>query len=232
VTHPLRWDPELTKVRSGPSIVRDPLRAALAVAALVLALGALLPWAEGFVGFLPKHFGGFDGASDGLILFVLAGILLVIARNPDFVRAPDGARRWTPMIIGLVCLGDWVIGRQQGQFEIGRWVDQGGHGTLTPGFYVAGIGALGVALVGSFASLRRRPGESGGPASLVRMPRRPDLPTLVTALGALGGLALSVALAVGLFPPVAIGGVIVFFAGFGVLAGGYLGRALGRRLSS
>ena len=221
----------MTKVRSGPSIIHDPLRTALAVPAIVLAVGALLPWAEGFIGNLPKRFGGFDGASDGLILFVLAGILLAIARNRDFVRAPDGARRWAPMIIGLVCLGDWVIGRQQGQFEIGRWVDQGGRGALTPGFYVAGVGALGVALVGSFASLRRREGETGGPASLFRMPRRSDLPTLLTALGALAGLALSVALAVSLFPPVAIGGVIVFFAGFGVLTGGYLGRAIGRRLT-
>jgi hypothetical protein len=102
---------------------------------------------------------------------------------------------------------------------------------LTLGFYVAGIGALGVAIVGSFASLHRREGETGGPASLFRMPRRSDLPTLMTALGALAGLAVSVALAVSLFPPVAIGGVIVFFAGFGVLTGGYLGRAIARWLT-
>jgi hypothetical protein len=231
VSHPLRWDPELTKVRSGQSIIRDPLRTALAVSAIVLGIGSLMPWAEGFIGFLAKQFGGFEGANDGLILVVLAAILLVIARDPNFLRAGDGARRWVPMIIGLICLADWVIGRQQAEFAIGRWVDQGGRGALTPGFYVAGLGALGVALISSFASLRHHEGETGGPASLVRLPRRSDLRTLGTAIGALVGLALAVALAVSLFPPVAIGGVIIFFAGFGVVVGGYLGRWIGFRLS-
>ena len=231
MSHPLRWDPELTKARRGPSILRDPVRTALAVAAIVLGIGALLPWAEGFIGFQAKRFGGFDGASDGLILFVLAAILLVIARDHGFVSATDGARRWAPMVIGVVCLADWIIGRQQADFEIGRWVGQGGHGTLTPGFYLAGVGALGVAAIGSYASLRHREGEIGGPASLVRLPRRSDIPTLATAIGALVGLAIAAWLAISLFPPAAIGGVIVFFAGFGILTGGYLGRSVGRLLT-
>ena len=228
MSHPLRWDPELTKVRSGISILRDPLRTALAAAAIVLAIGSLLPWAEGFIGFLAKRFGGFDGASDGLILFVLAALLLFIARDPGFLSAPDGARRWTPLTIGLVCFGIWLIGRQQAEFEIGRWVDQGGRGALAPGFYVAGIGAIGVAAVGSFASLRRRAGEVGGPASLLRLPRRSDVPTLATAIGALIGLGVAVGTAVSLFPPVGIGGILVFFAGFGIIAGMYVGRTVGR----
>jgi hypothetical protein len=45
-------------------------------------------------------------------------------------------------------------------------------------------------------------------------------------------LALAIWTAVSLFPPVAIGGVIIFFAGFGVVIGGYLGRAIGRRSAS
>lgn len=231
MSHPLRWDPELTKVRSGPSIIHDPLRTGLAVAAIILAIGALQPWAEGFIGFLPKKFGGFEGASDGLILFVLAGILVVIARDRGFIRAADGARRWTPMIIGLICLADWVIGRQQAEFSIGRWVDQGGRGALTPGLYVAGVGALGVALVGSFAALRHREGETGGPASLVRLPRRSDIPTLTTAIGAIVGAGLGVALAAAVVPPVAVGGLSIFTAGLGIVGGGYLGRAIGRWLS-
>ena len=229
MSHPLRWDPDLTKVRSGRSLTRDPLRTALAVAAIILAIGALLPWAEGFIGFLAKTFGGFDGASDGLILFVLAAILLAIARDQGFLHARDGARRWTPMIIGLVCLADWAIGRQQAEFEIARWVDQGGRGALSPGFYVAGLGALGVAVVGSFAALRRREGETGGPASILRLPRRSDAKTLAMTIGALLGLGLGIALAEALAPGAARG-LILFFGGFGVIAGGYAGRWLGLRL--
>jgi hypothetical protein len=231
VSHPLRWDPELTKIRSGPSIIHDPLRTSLAVTAIILAIGAVQPWAEGFIGFLPKKFGGFEGASDGLILLVLAGILVFIARDRGFIRAADGARRWTPMIIGLICLADWIIGRQQAEFSIGRWVDQGGRGALTPGLYIAGVGALGVAVVTSFAALRHHEGESGGPASLVRLPRRSDIPTLTTVIGAILGAGLGVALAAAIVPPVAVGGLSIFTAGFGIVAGGYLGRAIGRWLS-
>jgi hypothetical protein len=217
----------MTKVRSGHSMLRDPLRTGLAVAAIILAVGAALPWADGYIGYLAKHFGGFEGAQDGYILIVLAIILVVLARDTTFLAARDGARRWTPMVIGLVCLGDWFIGRQQAEFEIGRWLDQGGRGGLAPGFFVAGIGAIGVALSGSYSSLRHREGEVGGPSSVFRMPRRSDLPTLATAVGCLVGLAIAVAAAVSLFPPIAIGGVIVFFAGFGIVAGGYLGRQIG-----
>jgi hypothetical protein len=231
VSYPLRWDPDLTKAEKGPSILRDPLRAGLAAASIALAIGSLRPWAEGTAGFQPQQFGGFDGAGDGAILLFFAIALLLIARDRGFLRARDGARRWTPMIIGIICLADWFVARQQVELEIAQWVRPGGTGALTPGFYLAGLGALGAAVVGSFASLREGDGRGGGPVSLLRLPRRSDIPTLATSIGALVGLGFGATLAISIFPAAVVDAPLVFIAGFGVIAGGRLGRSVGRFLS-
>ena len=133
MSYPLRWDPELTKAENGPSILRDPLRASLAAAGIALAIGSLRPWAEGTAGSQPQQFGGFDGAGDGAILLFFAICLLLMVRDRGFLRARDGALRWTPMIVGIICVVDWFVARQQVEFQIAQWVRPGGTGSLGPG---------------------------------------------------------------------------------------------------
>lgn len=231
MSYPLRWDPELTKAEKGPSILRDPLRASLAAAGIALAIGSLRPWAEGTAGSQPQQFGGFDGAGDGAILLFFAIGLLLIARDRGFLHARDGARRWTPMIVGIICLADWFIARQQVEFQIAQWVRPGGTGALAPGFYLAGLGALTATVVGSIASLRQGEGRDGEPVSLLRRPGRSDIPTLATTIGALAGLGLGAAVAIEIFPATVVDAPLVFIAGFGVIAGARLGRVVGRRLT-
>ena len=230
MTHPLRWDPDLTKPERRPSIFRDPLRAGLAVSGLAIAIGSTQPWAEGTVGFQPQSFGGFEGAGDGAILLFFALILLFMARDRGFVDARDGARRYLPMIAGLICLGDWVIARQGADLLIDGWLRTGGTGSLAPGFYLAGLGSLGAAVVGSVASLRKGDGRTGGPGSLIRLPRRSDVPTLVASLGLVVGFLLGAGLAISVFPATVVQAPLVFLAGFGAIAGTYLGRSIGRWL--
>lgn len=230
MTDRLRWDPSLTTVRSGRPIYRDPLRLALAVGAAIMFVGALLPWAEGRIGFQPKRFGGLDGAADGLILATLAFVLIVIARSQDFLEAPDGGRRWTPMLIGVVCVGIWLLGRQQAEQAIAAWEDDDGSGTLVMGYWVAGIGAVIVAVLGSFASLRHHEGETSSPTSLLRMPRRSDLEPLGATFGAIAGAIGAGGAAVAIFPPSTVGAPLIFFAGIGFVLGAYAGRRLGSGL--
>jgi len=230
MTHPLRWDPDLTKVERSPSILHDPLRAGLAASGLAIVIGCLQPWAEGMVGFQPQSFGGFDGAGDGAILLFLAIILLFIARDRGFVEARDGGRRYLPMIVGLVALADWVIGRQQADVLIDGWLRTGGTGSLAPGFYLAGTGALGAAVLGSVASLRKGEGRTGGLRSLIRGPRRSDVPTLVASAGLLIGFLLGAGLALSVIPVAVVEAPLVFLAGFGAVAGAFVGRSLGRWL--
>jgi len=230
VTHPLRWDPDLTKVERSPSILHDPLRAGLAASGLAIVIGCLQPWAEGTVGFAPQTFGGFDGAGDGAILLFLAIILLFIARDRGFVEARDGGRRYLPMIIGLISIADWVIGRQQADLLIDGWLRTGGTGSLAPGFYLAGAGALGAAVLGSVASLRKGEGRTGGLGSLVRLPRRSDIPTLVASTGLVGGFLLGAGLALSIFPAAVVDAPLVLLAGFGAVVGAYAGRSIGRWL--
>jgi len=230
VSYPLRWDPDLTKAEKGQTIVRDPLRASLAAAGIALAIGSMRPWAEGTAGGQPQEFGGFDGAGDGAILLFFAICLMLMARDRGFLRARDGARRWTPMIVGIICLADWFVARQQVEMQIAQWVRPGGTGALAPGFDLAGMGAVTAAVVGSFASLRRGEGRNGGPVSLLRPPRRSDIPTLATTIGALAGLGLGAAVAIDFIPAAVVDAPLVFFAGLGVIAGARLGQSVGRWL--
>jgi len=232
MTENLRWDPELTTDPHGRSLFRDPVRAGLVVGATVMAIGAFMPWAEGHVGFLPKQFGGLDGAADGLIMSGFAIVLLVIARSPDFLESADGARRWAPMLIGLACLALWLLGRQQAEMAIHSWEEDSGGGALSIGWWVAGVGTLIVAVAGSTASLRRRPGEakvSIGAMGLAR-PRRSAIRPISAAIGGTVGVVAGAAFALAVFPPITVGAPMVFFGGVGLVFGSFAGSSIGRRL--
>jgi hypothetical protein len=89
-TDRLRWDEGLTKTRRGHAMLHSPLRLLMAAGAIIMIIGSFLPWAQGFLGLLPVQFGGFDRASDGLILTVFAVVILfIVVRMPDFLDAPD-----------------------------------------------------------------------------------------------------------------------------------------------
>jgi hypothetical protein len=230
MTDRLRWDEDLTKVRSGRSIFRSPLRLSLAIGAVVMAIGALLPWAEGMVGFQPKRFGGFDGAADGLIMATLALVLFLFARNREFLYAPDGARRYAPLLIGLACVALWVLGRQSALQAIAGWENDDGHGSIVIGYWIAGIGVAIVAVVGSYATLRHHEGQTSDPVALVRLPQRTDVVPLASAAGAIIVGIAGANLALAVFPPAAVSAPLLFLVGIGLVAGWYTGRALGRLL--
>jgi hypothetical protein len=228
VAERLRWDDSLTTARSGRALLRSPIRLGLAIGAAIMFVGALLPWAEGMVGLLPVRFGGFDGAADGLILTGFAISALLMARSPDFLDAVDGLRRWAPLLLGLACVGVWLLGWQSAQFRIQGWEDDDGSGSMTIGYWIAGVGVAIVAVVGAYATLRYHAGQSSDPLALVRMPRRSDAVTLVGWIGGIGGLLVGASAALAIFPPQAVSAPMLFMAAIGLIVGAYLGRAVGR----
>lgn len=230
MTDRLRWDESLTESRRGRALLRDPLRLALIVGAVVMAIGAMMPWAEGMVGLLPVRFGGFDGAADGLILATLGLVLIGMAWKDDFLEAVDGARRWAPMLIGLACIALWLLGRQSAEIAIRHWEDDDGRGSLVVGYWIAGAGVLACAIAASIASLRRRPGETGFPVPRPRMPRRDDIESIAAAVGAITGAALGGFAVVNLFDSPALGVPLLFFVTLGLVFGAFAGQSVGRRL--
>jgi hypothetical protein len=227
----LRWDDSLTRVRSGRAFLRSRIRLGLAVGATIMFVGALLPWAEGMVGLLPVRFGGLDGAADGLILAAFAIVALLMARSPDFLEAVDGPRRWAPLLLGLACVGIWLLGWQSAQFRIQGWVDDDGSGAMTIWYWVTGVGAAIVAVVGGYSTLRYHPGQTSNPLALVRMPRRSDAPTLLGWVFGIGGLVVGAWAAGEIFEPAARSAPMLFMAAGGVIAGAYIGRGVGRLIS-
>jgi hypothetical protein len=228
ISERLRWDDELTQARSHPEFLRNPVRLAIAIGAVIMLVGAMLPWAEGMVGLLPVRFGGFDGAADGLILAGFAVVALLFARSPDFLDAVDGARRYAPLLLGLACVGVWLLGWQAGQIRIAGWVEDSGDGSMSVGYWIAGVGVLIVAVAGAYATFRYHEGQTSDPRALLRMPRRSDAVTLFAWIGGLAGLALGAWAAAEYFEPAARSAPMLFMAAAGVIGGAYLGRAVGR----
>jgi hypothetical protein len=231
MTDAFRWDPQLTTPRRGRPIYRDPVRAGLAIGAIVMTIGSFLPWAEGHIGLLPKQFGGFDGAADGMIMTGFAVVLLFFVRNPEFLEAPDGARRWAPMLIGLACIALWLLGRQQAEMAIRSWEADSGGGSITTGWWINGIGVLIVTAAGSFSSLRRRPGAAPASFRVGRSPRRSDIQSVTGAIGAGVGTIAGVMFALSMFSAVTVAAPMIFFGAVGLVFGGFAGGSIGRRLA-
>jgi hypothetical protein len=220
----LRWDDDLLTARSHREFLRNPVRLSYAIGAVIMFVGALLPWAQGMVGLLPVSFGGFDGAGDGMILAGFAIVALLFARSPDFMNA----RRWAPFLLGLICVGIWLLGWQAGQLRIRVWEDDDGHGSMVVGYWIAGLGVIIVAVAGAYATLRHHEGQTSDPLGFLRMPRRSDAVTLGAWIGGLGGAWLGVSIALAIVPPVAVSAPMLFMGAIGLIGGAYLGRAVGR----
>jgi len=232
VSERLRWDDSLTTARSNRAFLRSPIRLGFAIGAAIMFVGALLPWAEGMVGLLPVRFSGFDGAADGLTLAAFSIVALLTARSPDFLYAVDGARRWAPLLLGLACVGIWLLGWQFGQLRIQGWEDDDGHGSMAIGYWIAGVGVSIVAVVGAYATLRYHEGQTSNPTALVRRPRRSDAIALLGWIGAIVGLVAGASAALSIFPPAAASAPMLFMAAIGVIVGAYLGRAVGRLIAA
>ena len=56
------------------------------------------------------------------------------------------------------------------------------------GYWIAGVGAAIVAVVGAYATLRYHEGQTSNPTALVRRPRRSDAIALLGWFGAIAGL--------------------------------------------
>jgi hypothetical protein len=227
----LRWDENLTKVRRRHAIFHSPLRITMGIGALIMMVGCFMPWAQGHLGFLGVQFGGFDRASDGLILVALGIVILAIfVRSADFLDAPDGARRWAPLIVGVVCAGLWLVALQQSLITIESWRREYGDGSVVAGWWVTGVGAVIVAITGAYATLRHHEGPAGERAAILRMPRRSDAGTILAWVGGIAGLVLGAGAALEIFPAISASAPMVFLGGFGMIVGAYLGRLAGNAI--
>lgn len=231
MTDRLRWDESLTQGSRDPGLLRDPLRLAVVAGTIVFIVGALLPWAEGMIGFLPVFYGGgLDPTADGFFLAIVGAVLLFFVRDHGFVEATDGPKRWAPMLIALAGVVLWLVGSQSSATAIRRWEGDDGTGSLALGYWIAGAGVVTAAVAATIAAVRRRPGE--GPIRLPhpRLPGRGDVEGVLGAVGAVVGAVAGAVGALALFDPISVIVPLLFFGTLGLIFGQFAGQSIGARL--
>ena len=213
--------------------LRDPLRATVVAASVLLILGARLTWIDAVLPSVP-HFevSGFDNAGDGAITLLGALFTLGWALSGSAFRSRIPLLAVLPLAIGIAALVITMVAVQNAQILIASYERRGGSGTIGLGLWATGLGALVLAVAGATHLYRVR--------HEVRFAFRPAAGDVgAVAGGVLGGVAGIVASTsilprlfgdpAGVLASAQVLGLLLFGA-LGLWIGGKLGRRVAEGL--
>ena len=124
---------------------RDPARLLFLSAAILLVLGALLPWAVGLdaVG-RPDSYRPTQGTAEGVFFIAAALLMVYLARNDGTWTSTSRSLQLLPVLVAAVCVAMWIGADTYAQAVIDNWVRGGGSGakTTAPLVAAAGIAAI------------------------------------------------------------------------------------------
>lgn len=224
-----------SRQRSRPapdSLLWQPARAVLSVAAVFVFVSAFTPWATAMSVAGPVSFAPRQGNSDGVLMIVFASLLLVWTLRRDVAGSTSRTIQLIGPLLSFSCGAVWITAERATRDAIEQWRLLGWFGSET---VMASLTL--VAIVGAFsASLwidRRRPeavrNRTSGLLREWEISRSSVIQVTCGALGACIGAAGSLALGV-----VLTGGwsyaalLFVVLCAFGLLFGAQLGGRLGR----
>jgi hypothetical protein len=196
----LNWKPEFRSADTSPVPWRAPTRLGVAIAALVVVLGCIPPWATGYAppsG--PVAFSGFEGAGDALILIVLALIAAGVTLNRAAANSTVRAVQLVPLVVSIVGGLIWVIARTESRAAVDEWIRRGGTGQEEITIWIVGAGQLVVLALSTVLAVRRWAETPAVPVGRQRTEERLTWMSVVQAIG------------------VVIGGVAGFAAGIGLV---------------
>jgi hypothetical protein len=151
----LEWGRPAGPIPPAPALWRDPVRAAIGIACLVIPIAVVQPTATGSTPFDgPVSADALSGVSDGtLLVFVVTAMAIVTfwraAAESDHVVIGH-----LPLILGIGAGLEYGLVVQGAQLAIADWTHRGGSGTLTGALYALGA-AVGVLVVGGAILTRR-----------------------------------------------------------------------------
>jgi hypothetical protein len=196
---PWSLDPAIAVRDRGPSVLRQPARLLVAAGAVGALAGS--PWTWAYPVDLPLEipYTGLAETSDGFLVGLLAGLMLVLATSRSAATSTTRAVQVLPLIVGwaevLLALG----AVQTAERHIAHWERLGGSGAIHPWLTTVVVGSAMMALGGTWSSLREMqayppPTSLDPPLVTPANLARAVAGVIATALGAFGGLELTLAL--------------------------------------
>lgn len=217
------------------TLLHEPGRGLLLLAAILLVVGALLPWAIGFnAGGDPLAVRPTEGLGEGVYMLLVGLTMLALGVGRLIVETTNRLLQLVPAALTIVAAAMWLNADNLSRRAIETWEIGGGSGEQTLAPWIALGGTAAAALATVLLELRRPADVRAQTPSLGRelgINGRALLGAVVTGLlGLLGGaLALGATVAVfgirGILPAIAMGI-------FGLLAGLAIGGRVARRLNA
>lgn len=224
-----------------PSLLRQPVRALVAVGSIVAIVSSVMPWAARtrIAGDVTRN--GWQGLADGFLIAVVAVVLCVLTFNRSAVDSRMQSIRRLPTILGVTALLLWASGVQTMNGAIAIWRQQGYDGEYRPWLFVCLVGVLMLAAGGIWLGTRRvpkpadDPGRAAGRAAGVAVARVSGATSASVAFEAVGAVAGAVAADVAIiaagFDGFTIALPLILGTVFGALFGAWLGARIGERLT-
>jgi len=226
---------DVPKVRSEPSLLRDPARVLVVLGAIVAIVASPLPWLVKVGSPPPRTMTGWSGLFDGFLIAVVAGALVWLVLNRDVARSRMWLMRWLPPILGAtaILLGISALRNMENQIEI--WSIEGATGDYQPWLYVC-LGGVAIIAVGTLllaVRLLREPAAIGTSARTIAIPRSTIAWVVFGTVGGVIGVAAAATLIIGLdFDPVAVSLPLLLGTILGGIVGAYLGARLARGIGA
>jgi hypothetical protein len=222
----IEWQPHAAPTERLRGLRDDPGRILLLVAAVLLFVGAFLPWAEGIDALgHPAAYTAQMGLADGVILLVLALILAVMAGTRLLIETTSRTVQLLPLALAVVAVAMWIGADRTSLQYIADWIDSGGHGAQTAIRYTTALG-IGLIVAGVLWLEVTRPTEVKSATRSLRAEWRISRVSLLEGVMA-AILAVVFAVLFGALTIAAIGPNGAFFAVFSTLIGMAVGISLG-----
>lgn len=230
-THPTvrlsRFKPTEATTGRIHAALKDPVRATLVGAAVLLILGSISGWIAVYLNYTGWfEISAFERASDGGITAEIGIAIFAVTWSQRAATSRLAVLILAPLVLGIVALLTLRIAATDAQLYLDSLKNQGGYGHLLPGFWATVGGATLATLAGAVRLWRAR--------HEIRWTIGVQRGTAGTVVGAIAGAVLGFVGGVNvgeLLTSGALGGVtgsvLIFFAiGFS-LAGAWLGASAG-----
>ena len=161
----LEWGSPAGPVAPERPLWRDPIRAAIGIACLVVPIAVVLPMATGTTPFDgPVTVDALSGVSDGTLLFFVITAMAIVTLWRAAAESEHRVIGHLPLVLGSAAVLEFGLIVQGVRFAIADWTRRGGSGAPTGALYVLGAAVAALFTGGAILTWRfRRKAASGRP---------------------------------------------------------------------